>query len=94
MVIAAIIIGIVLVFLFSISSHISNKRKATFDVGVSMGIVISFFFVIEAILVGNIIKVPTPTAMYVYQGKTTLEHTVRDSVKIDSIVVFKYRETK
>lgn len=31
----------------------------------------------------------TPTAMDVYQGKTTLEITYKDSVQIDSIVVFK-----
>jgi hypothetical protein len=30
-----------------------------------------------------------PTAMDVYQGKTTLEYAIRDSIKIDSIVVFK-----
>ena len=31
----------------------------------------------------------TPTAMDVYQGKTTLEITYRDSIPIDSVVVFK-----
>lgn len=31
----------------------------------------------------------TPTAMDVYQGKTTLEITYRDSVPVDSIVVYK-----
>ena len=30
-----------------------------------------------------------PTAMDVYQGKTTLEYTYRDGVAVDSIVVFK-----
>lgn len=30
-----------------------------------------------------------PTAMDVYQGKTTLEYKVVDGVKVDSIVVFK-----
>ena len=30
----------------------------------------------------------TPTAMDVYQGKTTLEYKVVDSVKVDSIVIF------
>lgn len=54
-----------------------------------MGFLLSFFFVLEVILVGNIIKDPQPTAMDVYQGKTTLEYTIKDSVKIDSIVVFK-----
>ena len=31
----------------------------------------------------------TPTAMNVYQGKTTLEITYRDSIPVDSVVVFK-----
>ena len=30
-----------------------------------------------------------PSAMDVYQGKTTLEYTIVDGVKVDSIVVFK-----
>ena len=30
-----------------------------------------------------------PTALDVYQGKTTLQVTYRDSVAVDSIVVFK-----
>ena len=35
---------------------------------------------------------PTPTAMDVYQGKTTLEYTIRDGEIIDSVVVFKEYE--
>lgn len=31
----------------------------------------------------------TPTAMDVYKGKTTLEYTVVDGVKVDSVVVWK-----
>lgn len=30
-----------------------------------------------------------PTAMDVYQGKTTLQYTIVDGAKIDSVVVFK-----
>ena len=33
-----------------------------------------------------------PTAMDVYQGKTTLEITYKDSVAIDSVVIFKDKE--
>lgn len=33
-----------------------------------------------------------PTAMDVYQGKTTLKITYKDGISIDSIVVFKDRE--
>ena len=32
---------------------------------------------------------PHPTALDVYQGKTTLEVTYKDGVAIDSVVVFK-----
>lgn len=31
----------------------------------------------------------TPTALNVYQGKTTLEITYRDNIPVDSVVVFK-----
>lgn len=31
----------------------------------------------------------TPTALDVYQGETTLEITYRDSIPVDSVVVFK-----
>ena len=31
----------------------------------------------------------TPTALDVYQGKTTLEITYRDSIPVDSVVIFK-----
>ena len=33
-----------------------------------------------------------PTAMDVYQGKTTIEITYKDGVPVDSIVVFKDKE--
>ena len=33
-----------------------------------------------------------PTAMDVYQGKTTLEITYKDGVEVDSVVVFKDKE--
>lgn len=32
---------------------------------------------------------PKPTALDVYQGKTTLEYTIRDGEIMDSVVVFK-----
>ena len=36
-------------------------------------------------------KNPHPTALDVYRGKTTLEITYRDSIAIDSTVVYKVR---
>ena len=38
-----------------------------------------------------IIESGTPTALDVYRGKTTLEITYRDSVAVDSVVVYKVK---
>jgi hypothetical protein len=55
-----------------------------------------FFAVIGAyILSGGIMmhdESRKPTAMDVYQGKTTLEITYKDGVPVDSVVVFKDKE--
>ena len=56
------------------------------------GFLISF---IGSVVTGVIIGVCTPnnepTALDVYRGKTTLEITYRDSVAIDSVVVYKIK---
>lgn len=36
--------------------------------------------------------IDTPTAIDVYRGKTTLEITYKDSIPVDSVVVFKDKE--
>ena len=58
------------------------------------GIVISLclFIVCIFILVQIIIQEQTPTAMDVYQGKTTLEITYKDGVPVDSVVVWKSKQ--
>ena len=45
--------------------------------------------VIAGFLLAEGITATGPTAMDVYQGKTTLEITYKDGVAIDSVVVFK-----
>lgn len=87
--IAAIIIGIFGMFLFFVADYLSHKKGNDFDNGIVIGIILFLCFIVEVILLANIYKTPLPTAMDVYQGKTTLEYTIRDSVKIDSIVIFK-----
>ena len=52
-------------------------------IGLIVGVIVAFVLVI---LLPPIHK---PTALDVYQGKTTLEITYKDSVPIDTIVVFK-----
>lgn len=40
-------------------------------------------------MAGFLLKASSPSAMDVYRNKTTLEITYRDSVAVDSVVVFK-----
>ena len=44
---------------------------------------------IGAVLLCAYLNSDTPTAMDVYQGKTTIEITYKDGVPVDSVVVFK-----
>lgn len=50
--------------------------------GITMGLFICTIFVSMSLT-------PKPTAMDVYQGKTTLEFTIRDGEIVDSVVIFK-----
>lgn len=85
-----IIIGsIILILICTIIAIYDNNKNAKFDVGVFFGIVLSILMVVEVALLSSILEDPKPTAMDVYQGKTTLEYKVIDNVKIDSVVVFK-----
>lgn len=89
MIIAAIIIGIILLFFVFLTSYLSGRNGSKFDNGVTLGIFIAMFVFIESILIGLIISDSRPTAMNVYQGKTTIEYKVVDGVKVDSVVIFK-----
>lgn len=51
-----------------------------------LGLITGASFII--VIVG-IFSIDKPSAMDVYQGKTTLEYKVVDGVKVDSVVVFK-----
>lgn len=89
MIIAAIIVGILLAFFIILSMYTSDKKKSNYDTGVVIGFIICGLFVLEVGFLSELNKDPQPTAMDVYQGKTTLEYTVIDNVKVDSIVIFK-----
>ena len=47
--------------------------------------------VLLGLSVAEIKQKKVPTAIDVYRGKTTLEITYKDSIAIDSVVVFKYK---
>lgn len=89
MIIGAIIVGIIIIGLISLINHMSSDGSGNTEVGVFFGVFLGIFWVIEVGIVSNMIEEPKPTSMDVYRGKTTLEYTVRDGVKIDSVVVWK-----
>lgn len=82
-------VGVMMILMVYIGTVISHKEIADFDGGVFFGVVFSVLFVIEVSLLSTYLKKPTPTAMDVYQGKTTLEYKIIDGVKTDSMVIFK-----
>ena len=58
----------------------------------STGLLIFFVgFVVIGVTIGICTPNYEPTALDVYRGKTTLEITYRDSVAIDSTVVYKVK---
>ena len=89
MIIGAVIVGILICILIILSFRISNNSTEDFDIGFIIGGIIATLMVIEVNLLSNIIGKPTPSAIDVYQGKTTIEYTIRGGVKVDSVVVFK-----
>jgi hypothetical protein len=89
MIIAAIIVGLIVIGLIVLINFISHSGYGDMDTGVFLGMLLSVCVMIEISIVSDIIGEPKPTPMDVYQGKTTLEYTIRDDVKIDSVVVWK-----
>lgn len=89
MIIAIIILGVVIIGLIVLINYISCHDNDAFDIGIWFEISLTILWVIEISIVSNIVEEPRPTAMDVYQGKTTLEYTIIDGIKVDSIVVFK-----
>lgn len=50
---------------------------------------IALLFCIIGAVIANKVHDKYPQAIDVYQGKTTLEYTIRDGEIVDSVVVFK-----
>lgn len=89
-IIAATILGIIIILLVIVCNKYPNENHTpNFSCGVFVGIILAIVTVFEVIVVTDIIEKPKPTPMDVYQGKTTLEYTIVDGVKVDSIVVLK-----
>lgn len=86
-----VVVGLLILLVIVAIIAVDSNGNAKFDVGVFFGIVSSILIIVEVALLSSILEDPKPTAMDVYQDKTTLEYTIIDSVKIDSTVVFKDR---
>ena len=67
----------------------SKDEYGSYGFGMFWGFSIAALFVLEMGCIYKSIYEHDPKVMDVYQGKTTIEYTIRDGVKVDSIVVFK-----
>ena len=81
-----IIILIIVILLYALMLFVSDEKAVFVLIG---SLSLTAAMLILTIILG--IKCPTPTALDVYRGKTTLEITYRDSVAIDSVVVYKMK---
>ena len=79
----ASIVIIIFVVLVLIGYGLSHKEPGIVGVGVSLGFLAIFLFWF------SVEEYHKPKAIEVYQGKTTLEYTVKDGVKVDSVVVYR-----
>ena len=77
------IVFVTLLLVFVVRREVYDKKAS------AAGIVVCAAFYGAFITMGFYEK--EPTAMDVYRGKTTLEITYRDSVAIDSTVVYKVK---
>lgn len=89
MIVLFIILGVAIVALLLIGFYVSDNNLGDFSIGATFGVIITLLAVIEVSILASVLEKPSPTAMDVYQGKTTLEYKVVDGMKIDSIVIFK-----
>ena len=88
MVFWAVIIGIVFIVLI-VQCIKLDKKGEPYAWGFICGWTVFALIILEIMCIDKIISEPLPKAIDVYQGKTTLEYTIVDGVKVDSVVVFK-----
>ena len=87
-----IVIGILLLIgavtlAWNVNDTASNNSAGYFGIGLFTAIL----GMVGVCCIGLGVDDDIPTALDVYRGKTTLEITYRDSVAIDSTVVYKVR---
>jgi hypothetical protein len=88
-IVAAVLVGLILIGLIFMANYISDSKKGYFDMGIFLGIIISVFSVIEIGIVSDILAGQIPTALDVYRGNTELMITSVNGIPTDTTVVFK-----
>jgi hypothetical protein len=88
MIVLAVITGIVIIVLIILCIQFNNEGES-YSLGIFCGWAMTSLFVLEMICICESVSKPQPKAMDVYQGKTTLEYTIKDGIKVDSVVVWK-----
>ena len=90
MIFLAIIVGIAITFLvIQCIKWNSEDEDGSYGFGMFCGLSIAVLFVSEMACICKSIYDQHPKAIDVYQGKTTIEYTIRDRIKVDSVAVFK-----
>lgn len=85
-----LILGIALIVLIAQCIRWNSEdENGSYGFGIACGFLISTLFVLEMACIYKSTYDQHPKAIDVYQGKTTIEYTIRDGVKVDSIIVFK-----
>ena len=92
------ILGVITLLLFVIALMLTICECSGAALGFTIAGGCSFgVLILVGIIVGVCCNTPNsalntpPTALDVYRGKTTLEITYRDSVAVDSVVVYKMK---
>lgn len=78
------VIGFILAFTFFIIGVSDDDNESAFSTSVVVSTIIFLVIIIIVCLEDK-----EPKALDVYQGRTTLEITYRNSIPVDSVVVFK-----
>lgn len=81
------ILGLLIIVSTTIIIHMLSDEDIRVLVNLMLFAVGEFFIIISLSEHHN-----KPSVIDVYQGKTTLEITYRDSIPVDSVVVFKNKE--
>lgn len=85
-----IVVFIIIAALSAIGIVFSFMGKKACDTTTPEAYIFAMIFFLSAVSAG--VCKTTPTSMDVYQGKTTLEYTVRNGVRTDSVVVYKVKK--